>query len=75
MLVDAFTKYCLLYSPKSIIASETNKQFQKFISYFGIPGKIIMDDWSNFKNILSILALGAYSITMLHLTSIVGMDK
>jgi len=43
VLVDAFTKYCQLCSLKTSIASETIEQFQKFISYFGIPGKIIRD--------------------------------
>lgn len=51
VLVDAFTKYCVLLPLKTVKAEETRLAFQSFISLFSTPGKIIMDSGKNFKNL------------------------
>ena len=43
VLIDAFTKYCVLLPLKSAKADETKLAFQHFISIFGTPKQLIMD--------------------------------
>lgn len=43
VLIDAFTKYCVLLPLKSVKAEETRQAFQLFISLFGTPKQINMD--------------------------------
>lgn len=51
VLIDAFTKYCVLLPLKSVKAEETRQAFQLFISLFGTPKQITMDAGKNFKNL------------------------
>lgn len=51
VLIDAFTKYCVLLPLKTVKAEETRVAFQLFISLFGTPKQIIMDAGKNFKNL------------------------
>jgi reverse transcriptase-like protein/integrase-like protein/aspartyl protease len=51
VLIDAFTKYCMLQPLKTVKTDETKLAFQLFISLFGTPQQITMDAGSNFKNL------------------------
>lgn len=51
VLVDAFTKYCVLQPLKTAKADETQHVFQMFIALFVTPKQIIMDAGINFKNL------------------------
>lgn len=51
VLIDAFTKYCVLQPLKTVKADETRLNFQSFIALFGTPKQIIMDAGTNFKNL------------------------
>uniref|UniRef100_A0A0A9X1Z8 RNA-directed DNA polymerase n=1 Tax=Lygus hesperus TaxID=30085 RepID=A0A0A9X1Z8_LYGHE len=50
IIVDAFTKYCLLLPLCSTSAAETEKQFLRVIGLFGTPKFFVTDAGSNFKN-------------------------
>lgn len=51
VMVDAFTKYCVLQPLKTVQTEETKNAFQLFISLFGTPNEIVMDAGKNFKNL------------------------
>lgn len=51
VVVDTFSKFCVLQCLKSVKAEETKFAFQNIISLFGTPKMIIMDAGSNFKNL------------------------
>lgn len=48
VLVDAFSKFCLLYPQSTVTTEETKQSFANFISIFGIPTKLIHDAGTNF---------------------------
>lgn len=63
VLVDAFTKYCMLIPLKTVTAGETKQAFLLFISLFGTPEQIIMDAGTNFKNLSFPKYLDSLNIT------------
>ena len=50
VIVDAFTKYCILTPMKTVTTAETKDKIQHVLSLFGTPKKIIMDSSTSFKN-------------------------
>lgn len=51
VLVDAFSKYCVMQPLKTVQTEETENAFRMFISLFGTPNQITMDAGKNFKNL------------------------
>jgi hypothetical protein len=43
VIIDAFSKFCLLYPQSTLTAEETKQNFSNFISIFGTPSKMIHD--------------------------------
>lgn len=50
VIVDAFTKYCILTPMKSVTTAEVREKIQSVLALFGTPRKIIMDSATCFKN-------------------------
>lgn len=48
VLVDAFSKFCVLYPQSTVTTEETKESFANFISIFGTPTKLIHDAGTNF---------------------------
>lgn len=48
VIIDAFTKFCILYPQATVTAEETKQNFKNFVSVFGTPSKIISDAGTNF---------------------------
>jgi hypothetical protein len=48
VIIDAFSKFCLLYPQSTLTAEETKQNFSNFISIFGTPSKMIHDAGTNF---------------------------
>lgn len=48
VLVDAFSKFCLLYPQSAVTTEETKQSFANFISLFGTPTKLVHDAGTNF---------------------------
>lgn len=48
ILIDAFTKYCLLLPLKKLTAEDTKCQFQNLFSLFGTPKQIVTDAGRSF---------------------------
>lgn len=63
VMVDAFTKYCVLLPLKTVQTDETKIAFQMFVSLFGAPNQIIMDEGKNFKNLKTPEYLDALGIS------------
>lgn len=62
MVIDAFSKYCVLLPLKTVTADEANRIFQSITSLFGTPGRTIMDAGKNFINFINL----EMSIIILH---------
>ncbi|BES94514.1 Hypothetical Protein NTJ_07326 [Nesidiocoris tenuis] len=50
VVVDSFSKYCILEPLRSVTIIETEKTFLKIIGLFGTPKLLVTDPGSNFKN-------------------------
>jgi len=48
VIVDNFSKFCMLFSTKSTTALEFAKSFLEFVGIFGVPGEIRTDGGSQF---------------------------
>lgn len=50
VVIDAFTKYCLLLPMRRVTATETKQHFHHILSLFGTPTEVIMDAGTNFTS-------------------------
>ncbi|CAH2008164.1 unnamed protein product [Acanthoscelides obtectus] len=50
VVVDAFTKYCILTPMKSVTTAEAREKLHNVLVLFGTPKRIIMDAATSFKN-------------------------